>query len=297
MSESGPELERVARRLLELAGADGRLPTPVDEIVNAAGLVEADESLLSPGLLERAPAYIRRAMRGIIGRIRGILDRREKQIHLDPNVQTDGRRRFIKLHEVFHHVLSWHKPMVQADTDETLSADARMEFEMEASVGAAHVLFQVDRYAKQIAELPIGIGAITAVAPQFGASLRAGLRRYVESDRAPMLGFVLDIAPLPDAPLRYRRRELIPSPSYLERFGEPRWLWTACLPFDRFDFLAEAAAATAARNTAVTGEWRMVDGSGQVVTFRTEFYCTGYDILALLWLPPAKHRRSLRRVA
>jgi hypothetical protein len=297
VSESGPELERIARRLLELADADGRLPTRVDEIVKAAGLVEADESLLSPGLLERAPAYLKRAMRGIIGRIRGVLDHREKEIHLDPNVQTDGRRRFIKLHEVLHHVLPWHMPMVRADTDETLSADARMELEMEASVGAAHVLFQVDRYAKQIAELPIGIGAIAAIAPQFGASLRAGLRRYVQSDRAEMLGFVLDMAPLPDAPLRYRRRELIPSPSYVARFGPPRWLWTACLAVDRFEFLVEAAAATATRNIAVTGEWRMRDGSGQLVTFRTEFYCTGYDILALLWIPPAKRRRKLRLVA
>jgi hypothetical protein len=169
--------------------------------------------------------------------------------------------------------------------------------EMDASVGAAHVLFQVDRYAKHVAELPIGIGAIAATAPQFGASLRAGLRRYVQSDRAEMLGFVLDMAPLPDAPLRYRRRELIPSPSYIARFGEPRWLWTASLSADRFGFLVEAAAATAARNTAVTGEWQMRDADGQAVTFKTEFYCTGYDILALLWIPPAKHRRRLKLVA
>jgi len=41
----------------------------------------------------------------------------------------------------------------------------------------------------------------------------------------------------------------------------------------------------------------MRDGTGQVVIFRTEFYCTGYDILALLWIAPAKRRRRLPLVA
>lgn len=296
MVDSRAEIEKVARRLLELADADGRLPTPVDDIVQAAGLVEADESLLSPRMLERAPLYLRRAMRDIVGKIRGVLDRKEKVIHLPPDLMLEVRRRFTKLHEVFHHVLKWQKVLVLVDTDETLSPEVRTIFEMEASYGAAHVLFQGNRYGKQIADLPIGIGAVACVAPGFGASLRSGLRRYVESDRAPMIGFVLDMAPMSGEPLRFRRHEVIASLSYIERFGTPRWYGD--MRMSTYPFLVEAIAAGAVRNTAVAGEWRaIVDNIA--VTFRTEFYCTGHNTLGLIWLPPEprRKRRGLRLVA
>ncbi len=294
MGESDAEIRKIARRLLEIADADGRLPTPVDDIVAAAGLVEANESLLHPDMLERAPAYLRRVMRGVLGKIRGVLDRKEKVIHLDPSLVLAVRRRFVKLHEVFHHVLPWQRILVRVDTDETLSPVVRAQFEVEASRGAAHVLFQGTRFGDHVKDLPFGIGAIVCKAPEFGASLRAGLRRYVESDCAPMIGFVLDVAPLADEPLRFQRYEVIVSPSFENRFGRPRW-WRQ-MQVSAYPFLTYAIAAGAVRGTAVPGDWSTL-ADGKVVQFRTEFYCTGHNTLGLIWLPRVRRREQLRRVA
>ncbi len=56
--ESAEDIAKATELLLAKADARGRLPTPVDYIVAAAGLAEPEESVLSGSVISRAPEYL-----------------------------------------------------------------------------------------------------------------------------------------------------------------------------------------------------------------------------------------------
>jgi hypothetical protein len=176
--ESHSEIASHAERLLRSAGALGRFPTPVDDIVAAAKLVEPEESLLSEGMISQAPAHIAEKILGFAKRIRGLVDRRALEVHLAPDITHEGRRRFVRLHEVIHHWLPWQLELGYVDDDRSLSPTADEVFELEASDGAAELLFQGQGFARDAADLEIGLPAVIAGHERYGSSLRAALWRY-----------------------------------------------------------------------------------------------------------------------
>ena len=96
MLEDIPDHDAIAKethRLLRKADAYGRWPTPIDDIIAAAGLVEPQHSMLSNFILEQAPSHLRRAVRKVSGKVRALLDRKEREIHIDPAANTEGRVR------------------------------------------------------------------------------------------------------------------------------------------------------------------------------------------------------------
>ncbi|MEA2677348.1 MAG: hypothetical protein QOJ81_1489 [Chloroflexota bacterium] len=289
--ESHGDIAVRAERLLRSAGALGRLPTPVDDIVAAAKLVEPEESLLSEGMIKQAPAHIAQKILGFANRIRGLVDRRALEVHLAPDVTHEGRRRFIRLHEVMHHVLPWQEELGYVDDDRSLSAATDEMFELEASDGAAELLFQGQGFARDAAELEIGLPAVIAGHERYGSSVRAALWRFPQAHRAAVMSVVLDRSPLTINPLRYKRHELNMSPSFARRFGASRWagsLWV-----ERYPFLA-AAAATVSASTVVSDECTFVDDAGEVATLRVDALDTGYNILVLVWVPI--HELTRKRV-
>lgn len=292
--DSQPEIERRAAALLRRAGAIGRLPTPVDDIVAAAGLTEPTESILADDLFDSAPAYVQRAARKLRGRVVGLLDRRRREVHFDPSLTQDARRRFAKLHETGHGILPWQQALAYADDDLTLAAGTNELFELEASRAAAEMLFQGKQFADDTAESEIGFAAITEGCQAYGASLRAGLRRFVESHRASVVGAVLEPRPEQDEPLRFRRHEVVASPSYLARFGRPRW--PLYLLEERFGFIPEACAAAASKLTVVPGDWTLRDMAGREQEMRLECFCTGYAVLILTWVPFSQVTRKRVRL-
>src|SRR4051812_28326881 len=105
--EGAEAIRREVEQLLRKAAVKGHLPTPVDEIIAAAGLTEPRHSLLSNFVLAQAPEHLRRAARKVSFKIRALLDRREREIHVDPTIHHRGRIAFKKLHEVTHEILPW----------------------------------------------------------------------------------------------------------------------------------------------------------------------------------------------
>src|SRR5690349_21460334 len=59
---SGREIAHATERLLRIAEADGRLPTPVEDLMAAAELRQPEESVLSDSAISQAPAHLRKAM-------------------------------------------------------------------------------------------------------------------------------------------------------------------------------------------------------------------------------------------
>src|ERR1700678_1761895 len=98
------EIAAASERLLRAADARGRLPTPVEDLVAAAGLSPSDEMPFDESVLRRAPAHLAEAVRrlGLKHKIHAMLDRRERLVYVNPEIQNNSRHRFRALHEVGH---------------------------------------------------------------------------------------------------------------------------------------------------------------------------------------------------
>lgn len=277
-------------RLLHDADADGRWPTRVDDLVAAADLTEPEESPLDSSVLARAPRYLRKAVELInSGKIRAILDRRERTVHLDPSISNDGRRSFLRLHEVSHDILEWQRDPAFADDDGTLSPQTDRRFEREANQGAAELLFQGDRFAALTREYRIGMAAVSELSAIVGSSLRATLRRYAESHDGAVCAIAVEPSPRSRAPLRYKRWEVSQSEAWGERFGST---WPPHLSVDCFPFLNTLTGEELGSETL----WPFPDLNLEMVEVRAEAVATPYAGLLLLWVPRRETFKRRRRL-
>jgi hypothetical protein len=294
--DSQPEIEVAAKELLGKAGAMGSYPTPVDDIVAAASLTEPSESLLGESVLGQAPKYLRAVMQRLGGRILGLLDRRTREVHLDPAINLEGRRRFIRLHEAGHDSLPWQGDLAFADNSRTLSPQVRQLWELEANSFAAEVMFQGNRLAEDAADLQIGLAAVIDLHDRFGASLRSTFWRYAERNGDTVAGIVLGHQPESIEPVRFQRHELIRSSRFAARFGAD--YWPSRLDGSRFGFVDLAAAATSTPQNVVAGMTQLTDVNGEYISLQCEALCTGFNTLVLLWLPRSERlRKRLRLVS
>jgi len=216
-------IEEHTRKLLRRAGVKGQFPTPVDEIVAAAGLSQPERSMFSDFIVEQAPEHLRRAIRRLTGPVRAVLDRKEREVHLSPTVNTRGHRAFVKLHEATHHILPWQHDLAYADEDATLSASAKALQELEANLGASNLLFQHETFAELSRQYKTGFRAILALAETVGASIHASFRRYVVDYDGAALGVVLELSPCSRVPLGYQRHEMVRSAKWEKEFGQAFW--------------------------------------------------------------------------
>jgi len=131
------DIRKEAERLLARADVRGTLPTPVGDLVAAAGLVQPKRSMLANLVLNDAPEHLRRPMRRLKFKVRALLDREEREIHLDPSIEHPGQVAFKTLHEVAHDIFPWQKALGWAEDDATLSLGTRRLFEWQANVGSA----------------------------------------------------------------------------------------------------------------------------------------------------------------
>lgn len=285
----GKAIAKTTHQLLLKADAYGRWPTPVDDIVAAADLVEPQHSMLSNFVLEQAPAHLRRAIRKLGGKVRALLDRKEREIHIDPAANTEARVAFLKLHEVSHDIFPWQKELGYADDDAHFSPAIKKVFERQANCGAAELLFQRDAFTDLARQYAIGMAAVLDLAQIVGSSAHATLRRFVECHDATVAGVVLEPSPCSLDPLAYRRHEVVRSTEWERRFGSE--YWPRVLRQQPYGFVA---AATEARTsgTPVRSQFVLPDVDSQPVALDADAYSNHYRLLALIWVP---RREMLRR--
>jgi len=281
-------IEEKARQLLRQAGVRG-FPTPVDDIVDAAGLVQPKESLLSESVIAEAPSHIRRAIRKLTGRVRAILDRKAHEVHVDPGIHNLGRIAFHKLHEVVHEIIPWQQKLAYADDDGTLSPAAHELSEREANIGASHLLFQFEYFEDLVRDYRIGMAAILDIAQTVGASAHATFRRYVRVHDGAVAGLVMDLSPCSREPLAYRRHEVVCSESWAKEFGAT---WPGVLRAKPFDFVNSAEEARTSATGAVRTYWAFPNLRNESVELHVDVYCNQYRIFVLIWKP---RREALRR--
>lgn len=291
------EIQNIAAALLRQADTDERLPTPVDDLVAAAGLLEHDDYVLSESRIRRAPKELRRFLRSGNRKILGVLDRRERVLHVNPSVQVPAQRQFIRCHETMHDALPWQRDLlILGDTKNTLAPHVEFRFEQEANQGAAELLFQLD-FLKRIAmDYPIDISTPIELAGMFGASIHATFRRWIEYHPGAVCGIALDSKPISFSPLTFRRFEVVESSNWQRRFGSLRFPRQLCVR--EYPFLASIAVQCQGE---VAYEWKLEDLRGSSKSLRAQSFNNTYRTFALTWLPGkesfiARHRRRGRIV-
>jgi hypothetical protein len=285
----GTDIGEATHRLLLRADAYGRWPTAVGDIVAAAGLIEPRHSMLSDLVLEQAPAHLRRAIRKLRGKVRALLDRREREIHIDPDARTAGHISYLKLHEVTHDICDWQKEPAYADDDHHLSPAVRKIFEWQANCGAAELLFQRGQFTAIARDYAISMAAVLDLSQTVGASAHATMRRFVECHDAAVAGVVMELSPCSISPLGYRRYEVVHSRAWQQRFGVA--CWPRVLYRQPYGFVTTANHARAS-GVPMRSQFTLPDLNNQPVQLNAEVYCNYYRLLALIWVP---RRETLRR--
>jgi hypothetical protein len=285
--ESGKDIAKRVDRLLKKADAYGRFPTPVEDIVEAAKLTSEDDYSLDESIIAKLPASLRKVFRTGVNKIQGLADRRERVIHVAPEVTVAGRRRFIAMHETTHMILPHQQDLLYADDNETLSASTNFVFEQEANHGAAELLFQRDGFARDAADSEISMAAVVDLSERYGASIQAAFRRYTECHPGGLVGLVLSPTPIANAPDRWKRYEYMSTPDWRRKLGKP--FWPQILSAADHPFLA--AFSVPGLNSVP-----MIDAAGTRRDVHVEVFNTTHRALVLLWLPQGRRLIPRRKV-
>jgi Zn-dependent peptidase ImmA (M78 family) len=287
--DSREEVICASERLLRATGVGDALPTPVEDLIAAADLSRGGDDLFEDSTIEEAPAYLRGAIRKLRGKVHAVLDRRRRRVYVNPAISHVGRRRFRALHEVGHAILPSQNDPAHADNAQTLAWLTRVVGERDANQVASELMFQRERFTEMANEYEPSLAAVVELSQLFGSSIQASLRRFAEFHRLPVAATVLDISPVGIEPERYKRYEVVCSPSWETRFGACDW-WPEILDSTVFDFVSGARLA----NTVPLVEWegRWPDRENSPVAVRAHVISTTYYLLVLVWQP---RRRLVRR--
>lgn len=169
-------------------------PTPVEALLEAAGLV-ADQFAFTDPYTDRGLAVpLDRARADLRPLVRGMVDVAAQVVYTHRNL-LPAQRRFTTLHELGHFVLPWHNSLLQYCSESDLSPAARQAWEREANLFAGACLFQGRRFTEEAARGRVSWGAVRRLAARYEASLEAAARQFVISRRDPCLLVVAGLRP------------------------------------------------------------------------------------------------------
>jgi Zn-dependent peptidase ImmA (M78 family) len=177
------EIQRIAASTLRDAGIS-EPPLSVECLLEHVRLYQDYYDLSDPGFLDRAKYKLKIQGRKLVDilkkvRLQAVLMFDESRICIDTSLPRI-KHPWASCHETGHRILSWHKPFFYADTAETLDPAYHADLEEEANYAAARLLFLGDRFSTDAHDVQPTVGGLMTLVKQYGTSLTATLRRYVE---------------------------------------------------------------------------------------------------------------------
>jgi|JI7StandDraft_1071085.scaffolds.fasta_scaffold39539_1 Zn-dependent peptidase ImmA (M78 family) len=279
------DIEKVSYEILKGSKSLDVFPTPINKIVEYAELVvrsDIDVSQVHEGYISKTTDALTRAL----SKLRGALDRKQRTIYLDLS-QMKTKQGFVKLHEVGHDVLPWQKKIhtYLEDDDDSLGGHTNEEFEAEANFFASATLFQQDRFIDELNKYSLSLDSSIQLSKQFGASIHATLRRYVECSKNRCALLVLENISAKGTVPKCNLRDKFQSAKFSATFGElvvPNefgYTWDFVPPYYH-------------------GKKMKIDGSITLTTengeadFNYHFFCNSYN--AFVFLFPYGEKKSSR---
>ena len=183
-----------------------------------------------------------------------------------------------------HEVLPWQHSIYEAleEDDNTLNIETREEFEMEANLFASTTLFQCDRFYSEMDKLGLSINSSMQLAKQFGASVHAALRKYVESSKNRCALLVLENPTKIGAFLR----NTFQSNSFTKNFGE--LVIPTVLDYSSWPFIQDYCHKRKYRDDGII---TLLTKNGNT-TFTYHFFNNSYN--AFVFLFPIGEKKSSR---
>lgn len=176
--------DEILETLLVEAGAAGQLPTDQRKLLHFLGLEQLSFDFMNEvEFLDSSEKPT--------GEIRAALHLAKRAVATQSGM-NDKRERFCVFHEIAHCVLPEHNLKLFVDNDQTLSWWTKARLEREANKFAADLLFQGNLFSEQALSLDTSIRTVIDLAPQYGASYEAALRRYTETHVIPCALLVYD---------------------------------------------------------------------------------------------------------
>lgn len=258
---------------LERAGVAGVFPTPLDQVIEVGGIDEILDIGELPADIPKPRAF---------SRILGAVHFRQRTAFIDRS-QVHGRVRWTEAHEATHAILPWHAAQAFLDDDETLFRASEDQREREANIGAAHLVFQGQRFFDQALGYEHSIKTPLLLHHDFGASIHATIRYYAERHPERMalalcgrLRWQSGHVPIFDT---------FESPAFRRAFGDLRRLLPKVgMPIESGagdDGLATIAGAALTSVEESTGEIRLPDLNGDSRRFHVEGFYNQHSLFVL----------------
>jgi transcriptional regulator with XRE-family HTH domain len=285
--EARQRVAAVAERALEWAGVVDMVPTPLDELATAAGITEVKEAAELPeDVVAQKPRVWKRVLGAIVFPA--------KTIYIDRENQIEPRANFTQAHETAHMLLPWHAAAFRIDDEKQLFYGTRDGLELEANYAAAHVIFQGHRYHERALQNEVSIATPIDLAGQYGASLHASIRFYVERHPDPVAVLVAGRYTQFDGTLPIWTS--FESDSFLQRFGRfVDQLPGAGLPVVEPDLPLGQIAATVREAAGVVSDTiTLVDSHGDARRFVAEGFFNRYSVFIMV--SPYRRVKVGRRV-
>jgi len=276
-------VRKEAERALRQAGALGTLPTPIDEIMAVARVVEVKEDVLNnPGFLGKMRAKAAAAgqvVKRAASKVLGLFHATDGLIFISQTLML-VKKRFVGFHEAGHGFLPWQRPMyaIVEDCEKALDGDTAELFDREANVFASEVLFQLDTFRDMAEGDKFEIWTPVKLAKQFHASNYAAVRQYVSKSHQVCAVLVLNMPEIVEgAGFRATLRRAVQSPRFTEVFGSYVWneLYT---PDDEIGALVPLGR----RRSSGKRQIALVDRNGDTHDCIAESFSTGHQIFILI---------------
>lgn len=214
------EIRRHADALLSKAGAYDAFPTPVMDLVAAAGLGVENTLFTDERILRRMDTAPMERVKRARGELLGLVDLRGGTIYVRPEVSLADLPPLV-LHETAHAYLAWQREIylfVQED-GAGLDPGIKDQFEYEANLFAWELVFQVDRFREDAEGDEFSLRTPVKLARRYGTTPYAAVRRFAETNRRPC-AILISSRTTRGGGQRWTDRRPVQSPSFTRRFGE-----------------------------------------------------------------------------
>ena len=268
-----------AERALAAADALGRLPTPVHEVMTAAGVEEAPEEFLDEGFLTSMRRRAGKALKRALSKVIGLFDARARLVFIDRSLH-ERKQVFVRLHETGHAALPWQRDIyaVVEDCQQTLDPNIADLFDREANVFASEVLFQLGAFNEEAEQHAFSIRVPLKLSRRYGASAYASIRRYVSGSTRACAVLVLEQPTFTDGTgFVCRLRRAVTSRRFHEIFGEVTWpeVYTPDDPLG-------AAVPVGSRKMSAPRTMGLLDANGDSHECLVEAFNSTYQVFVLL---------------